>query len=178
MSRSPKTPRAGTPHVLGICGFSGAGKTTLIERLLPRLKAAGLRVAVVKHDAHALAIDRRGKDSDRLFRAGADVLVHDARQGILRFHARRLSLSAALARLADRYDLILVEGHKRSPGSKLWLLSKGESFPPAGLSGVLGVLPRIPRRSVLALRLILAWLESLSRTPSLRGQKSEALIND
>lgn len=169
MSRSPKTPPAGVPRVLGICGYSGAGKTTLIERLLPRLKAAGFRLAVVKHDAHALDVDRSGKDSDRLFRAGADVLVHDARQGLLRFHARRLSLPAALARLAGRYDLVLVEGHKRSPGPKLWLLSEGETSAPAGLSSVLATLPRTPGRPSIAYRLILAWLESPANSPRRRS---------
>ncbi len=38
--------------VLGICGCSGAGKTTLIEALIPRLHSIGLQVAVVKHGAH------------------------------------------------------------------------------------------------------------------------------
>jgi molybdopterin-guanine dinucleotide biosynthesis protein MobB len=131
-----------TPLVLGICGHSGSGKTTLIERLLPELKAAGLSVAVVKHDAHGLDVDKPGKDSDRLFRAGADVLVHDALEGLLRFHASNLSLRLALQRLGGSYDLVLVEGHKGSPGPKVWLLGEEESSPPADVEDVVRVLRR------------------------------------
>lgn len=36
--------------VFGICGYSGAGKTTLVESLIPRLRAQRLAVAVIKHD--------------------------------------------------------------------------------------------------------------------------------
>ncbi len=158
MTPPPRRRRATGPLVLGICGFSGSGKTTLLERILPRLKASGLAVAIVKHDAHALSIDPRGKDSDRLFRAGADVLVHDDRQGILRFRAAKLSLAGALERLGGGYDLLLVEGHKTSPGPKLWLLGENEAAPPPGVTGVIDVLPRNRLRPARARRAILAFL--------------------
>ena len=61
--------------VLAVCGFSGAGKTTLLESAIPRLIERGLTVAVVKHDAHGFEVDRPGKDSDRLFRAGATITL-------------------------------------------------------------------------------------------------------
>ncbi|MCE1251113.1 MAG: molybdopterin-guanine dinucleotide biosynthesis protein B, partial [Comamonadaceae bacterium] len=35
--------------VVGFAGFSGAGKTTLIEQLIPLLRVQGLRVSVLKH---------------------------------------------------------------------------------------------------------------------------------
>ena len=43
--------------ILGIAGYSGAGKTTLIEALLPRLLATGLRVSVVKQSHHDIDLD-------------------------------------------------------------------------------------------------------------------------
>ena len=61
--------------VFGVCGWSGSGKTTLIEAVLPKLLARNLKVAVVKHDVHAIDVDRPGKDSDRFFQAGADVYL-------------------------------------------------------------------------------------------------------
>ena len=33
--------------VLAVCGWKGAGKTTVIEAVLPRLAAVGLRVAAL-----------------------------------------------------------------------------------------------------------------------------------
>lgn len=49
--------------VVGFAGFSGAGKTTLIEQLIPLLRVQGLRVSVLKHAHHRFDIDQPGKDS-------------------------------------------------------------------------------------------------------------------
>ncbi len=48
--------------VFSFVAFSGTGKTTFLEKLIPQLKARGLRVAVYKHDAHEFEIDKKGKD--------------------------------------------------------------------------------------------------------------------
>ena len=48
----------GTIPVLGFSAYSGAGKTTLIERLIPIFKHRGLRLAVIKHDGHRFEIDQ------------------------------------------------------------------------------------------------------------------------
>jgi molybdopterin-guanine dinucleotide biosynthesis protein MobB len=109
--------------VFGICGFSGAGKTTLILEIVRRLRARGLATLVIKHDTHGLTVDRRGKDSQRFFAAGADVIARDQEQSFVRIH---LNDSEDLADLVDRsqrdYDVILVEGHKTTPlPRKLWL---------------------------------------------------------
>ena len=154
MPPSRKTSTSKPPPVLGICGHSGSGKTTLIVRLLPRLRRAGLRVGVVKHDAHGLDVDRPGKDSDRLFRAGADVLIHGPREGLIRFRARRLSLEEAVARLGTSYDLVLVEGHKSSSVPKVWLLGEGETAPPPRTRRVLAVLGRDADRLGEAMRVL------------------------
>ena len=72
--------------VLACCGFKNSGKTTLIEGVIPLLRARGLSVAVVKHDAHGVQFDRPGKDSDRFFRAGADVVVRGSNESAARWH--------------------------------------------------------------------------------------------
>ena len=61
------------PKVYSFIAWSGTGKTTYLERLIAALKARGLRVAAVKHDAHRLELDREGKDSWRFARAGAEI---------------------------------------------------------------------------------------------------------
>ena len=57
--------------VIGFCAWSGAGKTTLVEQLVRRLRDSGERVSVIKHAHHAFDIDHEGKDSWRHRRAGA-----------------------------------------------------------------------------------------------------------
>ena len=44
--------------VIAFAAYSGTGKTTLIEQLIPRLRAKGLQLAVIKHDGHRFDIDR------------------------------------------------------------------------------------------------------------------------
>ncbi len=108
-------------RVLGVAGWSGAGKTTLIVALLPRLRALGLRVSTIKHAHHGFDIDRPGKDSFRHRAAGAhEVLVASgARWALLHeIDGPEPPLSDLLARLAP-VDLVLVEGFKSSPGAKL-----------------------------------------------------------
>jgi len=109
--------------VFGICGFSGAGKTTLILELVRRLRARGLATLVIKHDAHGLTIDRPGKDSQRFFAAGADIIARDQEQSFARLHRDDSEDLADLVARAQRdYDVILVEGHKTTPlPRKLWL---------------------------------------------------------
>ena len=49
--------------IITFVGKSGTGKTTLLEQLIPMLKARGLRLAVLKHDAHHFEMDKPGKDT-------------------------------------------------------------------------------------------------------------------
>jgi molybdopterin-guanine dinucleotide biosynthesis protein MobB len=111
------------PPVLGIAGHSGAGKTTLIEALLPRLGARGWRVGVLKHDAHRLELDRDGKDTARFYAAGAAAIcAHDGTQSFVRSRsAGPIPLDDALAGLPADLDLVLVEGHKDAPIPRLVL---------------------------------------------------------
>ena len=105
--------------VAGFCAFSGTGKTTLLTRLIPLLKAEGLRLGLVKHAHHGFDLDQPGKDSYELRKAGADQTVVTSRRRmatITEFQDGRPEpgLAEALATLhAESLDLILVEGFKR-----------------------------------------------------------------
>ncbi|MDQ7989952.1 MAG: molybdopterin-guanine dinucleotide biosynthesis protein B [Candidatus Dactylopiibacterium sp.] len=111
-----------TPKVIGISGWSGAGKTTLIERLLPLLRARGLRVSLIKHTHHAFDLDQPGKDSWRFREAGAaEVLLAGERRWALMHELREApepSLAELLAHLAP-CDLVLVEGFKSAGLDKI-----------------------------------------------------------
>ena len=143
----------------GICGWSGSGKTSLIERVVPHLCKKGLQVAVLKHTDHEIDVDHPGKDSDRLFRAGADVFLKGSEEGLLRSReAAHVSLPASLSSLPLRYDLVLVEGHKKSPLPKLWLLDSTEDRAPAEVEEIVATLPRDSDRVGSFLSILDNWL--------------------
>lgn len=127
--------------ILGLCGFSGSGKTTLIEAVLPQLIGRGLAVAVVKHDAHRVEVDRPGKDSDRFFRAGADVFLRGDEHFSRSHVAGAPSLPFLLTDLSRRYDLVLVEGYKHSDLPRIWLTGPEGKPPPASAANILDIYP-------------------------------------
>jgi molybdopterin-guanine dinucleotide biosynthesis protein MobB len=145
--------------VLAVCGFSGSGKTTLLEAVIPRLTGRGLAVAVVKHDAHGFEVDRPGKDSDRLFRAGATITLSGPQEQFeRRGRAAALSLEAMLARLGCEHDLLLVEGHKDTHLPKLWLGSAEHPNAPEGVSNILQTLPWNGDRAAAFMEFMDEWL--------------------
>lgn len=112
--------------LLGIAAWSGTGKTTLLEALLPRLKNAGLQVAVIKHAHHHFDVDRPGKDSYRIREAGAVPVVIASRARFAVMMETPNQADADLAMLIDQVrplqpDLVLVEGFKAWPLPKLEL---------------------------------------------------------
>ena len=104
-----------------IVGRKNAGKTSLIERLLPELITRGRRVATIKHDAHDFEIDLPGKDTWRHRRAGSGttIIASSTKVAMVRLMEREAGLEELL-RLVDRsYDLVLIEGLRRSPLPKI-----------------------------------------------------------
>ena len=120
--------------VLSFTAKSGTGKTTYLEKLLPLLKEQGLRIAVVKHDAHGFEIDKPGKDSYRLSHAGADHMIltsTDQTAAIIRHPGQSQDFESVLARIQNA-DLILSEGYKHGDQKKIQLLRKGHNETPVG----------------------------------------------
>ncbi|MCU0971812.1 MAG: molybdopterin-guanine dinucleotide biosynthesis protein MobB [Gammaproteobacteria bacterium] len=112
--------------VLGFAAYSGTGKTTLLVQLLPRLRAAGLRIGMIKHAHHRFEIDHPGKDSYELRKAGASqMLITSSRRWALVTDLddeHDAVLQEALERLDQReLDLILVEGFKHEHFPKIEL---------------------------------------------------------
>lgn len=108
--------------VVCIVGKHNAGKTTLLERLIPCLQARGRRVAVIKHAAHGFELDREGSDSWRLAQTGAEAVVlggPDSAVLLCRL-AEGASLPQLLGLLPNLgFDLVLVEGFKQSALPKI-----------------------------------------------------------
>ena len=109
---------AGSPPAVCVMGWSGSGKTTFLEKLIPVLTARGLRVSVVKHDGHGFEVDRPGKDTWRFTQAGAAAAAISGPNGWAVMSREDITLGDLLRRLPPS-DIVLVEGHKLSPLPKL-----------------------------------------------------------
>jgi molybdopterin-guanine dinucleotide biosynthesis protein MobB len=118
------------PPVVAVCGLKKSGKTSLLEKLVPELVRRGLRVAVIKHDAHGFAPDVPGTDSFRLKAAGASgTAVYSTERWMAVKDARGTTAEQMAEHFPDA-DLILLEGGKASPYPKIEIVRKG-IFAPA-----------------------------------------------
>ena len=115
--------------IIAFAAYSGTGKTTLIEKVIRCLKEKGLRIAVVKHDAHGIDVDREGKDSWRFTEAGAELSIVNSAQKTACIEKRELSFKETVSLVHD-VDLIIVEGFKKEPLPQIGISRKatGKGF--------------------------------------------------
>ncbi|WP_217515547.1 bifunctional molybdopterin-guanine dinucleotide biosynthesis adaptor protein MobB/molybdopterin molybdotransferase MoeA [Vibrio metschnikovii] len=111
--------------ILGFAAYSGTGKTTLLETLLPYLTQQGLRIGVLKHAHHDFDVDVPGKDSYRLRKAGASQMLVASRKRYA-LMTETIDAEAKFDDLLQRFDspqldLILVEGCKNVAFPKIEL---------------------------------------------------------
>jgi molybdopterin-guanine dinucleotide biosynthesis protein MobB len=102
-------------------GHKDSGKTTLIEGLVDRLSAAGLRIACIKHDVHGFQMDHRGTDTHRLYAAGAREVTISAPDRYARIVDvdQELSLGELREQVGGGIDIILAEGFKGSNADRI-----------------------------------------------------------
>ncbi len=135
--------------IVSIVGKKDAGKTTLIERLIPVLRSRGWRVGTIKHDAHSFDIDHEGKDTWRHQQAGADAVCISSPEKMALI--RRVEAEYDLDRLEtevlrDGLDLILTEGYRKSDKPKVEVVRSAKSAEPmcAGDPTLIAVASDIP----------------------------------
>lgn len=130
--------------ILTFTAFSGTGKTTCLEKLIPCLKAAGVRVAVIKHDEHDFQADIEGKDSWRFARAGVEIVAVASQTKAAVFQYRPVPLDEMISQIRD-VDLILTEGYKHGPYPKIAIYradtEKGLSVPVTDCLAIVGDYP-------------------------------------
>lgn len=118
-----------TLPLLALAAWSGTGKTTLLQQVIPLLKARGIRPGLIKHTHHQMEIDTPGKDSYLLRKAGADqVIVASSQRWALMCETPEttLDLSYLVSRMDPALlDMVLVEGFKDEPVPKIILWRAG-----------------------------------------------------
>jgi len=112
--------------VLAIAAWSGTGKTSLLKKLIPALRAQGIRPGLIKHTHHNMDIDKPGKDSYELRKAGAaQTMVASAQRWALMTETpgeEALDLNYLVSRMDhSTLDLVLVEGFKHESVAKILL---------------------------------------------------------
>ncbi len=117
--------------VISFVGHSGAGKTTLMEKLVRHL-SKNHKVATLKNAHHKVELDTPGKDSYRYKAAGAAMsllLTKDALQLVADAKEGRNPEELARRYMSDS-DIVLAEGFSHAPGAKIEVLRRACNKPP------------------------------------------------
>ena len=120
-------------RAIGFAGWSGAGKTTLIVKIIPEFNRRGLSVSTIKHAHHNFDLDQPGKDSYEHRAAGAEEVVVASANRVALMRELRGAPEPSLAdllRLLKPVDLVLVEGFKRDPLPKIEIFRSANGKPP------------------------------------------------
>ncbi|WP_449555871.1 molybdopterin-guanine dinucleotide biosynthesis protein MobB [Huaxiibacter chinensis] len=115
--------------VLAIAAWSGTGKTSLLKKLIPALCSKGIRPGLIKHTHHNMDVDKPGKDSYELRKAGAAQTMVASRQRWALMtetpEKRPLNLGWLVSRMDhSALDLVLVEGFKHEDVAKILLFRR------------------------------------------------------
>lgn len=126
--------------ILGIVGWSGTGKTTLLKKLIPVLSQRGVRCGLIKRTHHNMDVDKPGKDSYQLRKAGAHQTLVASTDRWALMTETPAQAPPDLYYLASRMDhrtldIILVEGFKHEAIPKLVLFRQDTGRDYADLIG-------------------------------------------
>jgi molybdopterin-guanine dinucleotide biosynthesis protein MobB len=119
--------------VVSFVGNSGAGKTTILEKVVSELKARGYRVAVIKHVHHDFQIDYPGKDSWRFTQAGSDsvVIASSTKIALVELRTAEPPLDDLVAMVEGRADIVLTEGFRGSGKPQVLVMRGAQAAQPA-----------------------------------------------
>ena len=124
------------PPIFGLAGWSGSGKSTLCAKLIENFTKIGINVGTLKHAHHKFDIDKPGKDSYNLRKAGARPMIISSKERFALIQEndneeRHLfdMLEIFTKNPINRCKLILIEGYKNEFIKKLEVFRFGIGKP-------------------------------------------------
>jgi molybdopterin-guanine dinucleotide biosynthesis adapter protein len=132
--------------ILAIVGRGNSGKTTLLIKIVSELTKRNYRVATVKHTFHKINFDRPGTDSWKHIEAGskATILSTPDLFFMIKPDPKTGDLNHVLAMLHDQYDLILIEGYKKSNVPKIEVYRSTAGPPLEGIKNIVAIATNEP----------------------------------
>ena len=108
-------------------GLSGTGKTTLSTKLIENFTKIGINVGTLKHAHHKFDIDKPGKDSYNLRKAGARPMIISSKERFALIQENDQNEEKSLFEMLEMFsknpikkcDIIIVEGYKNENIPKL-----------------------------------------------------------
>lgn len=115
-----------------IIGQPGAGKTTLVARLVRHFTDKGLAVGTLKHSSHGHELDKPGKDSHIHRTAGAcpAAMVTSSMAAIYLPASDKTRPDALINTYFQNLDLVLIEGWITGPWPKVEIWRQETGRPP------------------------------------------------
>ncbi len=105
------------PCIIGFTGRHNSGKTTVIRKIIPELKARGYRVGVLKSTHHSVSFNQPGKDTTLYRQEGVETVALCGPEEIALFQNRQdEGLERTIFRLFPDEDVIILEGFKNEQG--------------------------------------------------------------
>ena len=126
------------PPIFGLAGWSGSGKTTLCAKLIENFTKIGINVGTLKHAHHKFDIDKPGKDSYNLRKAGARPMIISSKERFALVQENDSEEEKSLFEMLEIFaksplnkcDVIIVEGYKNENIPKLEVFRRkiGKTF--------------------------------------------------
>jgi molybdopterin molybdotransferase len=108
--------------IVSIVGRSESGKTLLVEQLIGEFKRRGYKIAALKH-SHCgdIEVDQPGKDTWKFAQAGSDAVCisSPSKLAFIKKSDHDLRIDEVLPIIGNEFDLLLVEGFKKSELPKI-----------------------------------------------------------
>ncbi len=114
--------------IISIVGKKNAGKTTLINGLIPKLKERGHTVGTLKYNISKFDIDHEGKDTYKYFHSGADsiALTSQNKLAVVKRLLNPLKLNEIIETHLNNVRIVLVEGYRENDYPRIRIMDSQE----------------------------------------------------